>query len=206
MKIKLVIVDDHDILREGIRARLQDHEKFEILAEGRNGHEAVDLYQRHKPDILLTDISMPEMNGLDAAIKILADDPTAKVIRLRRSRIRHQGGEHWGQGFHFERCLKTRNGQRNLPYFTRWSIFRPRRHNQTLPNTTGGRFRINQTRTRCSFPYRQRRFKQRNRKRAKSLGAHNRKPSLINSRQNRWGKCHRLSQNRQRSKFVEVST
>lgn len=82
MKIKLVIVDDHDILREGIRARLQDHEKFEILAEGRNGHEAVDLYQRHKPDILLTDISMPEMNGLDAAIKILADDPTAKVIFL----------------------------------------------------------------------------------------------------------------------------
>ena len=82
MKIKLVIVDDHDILREGIRARLQDHDKFEILAEGRNGHEAIDLYQRHKPDILLTDISMPEMNGLDAAIQILADDPAAKVIFL----------------------------------------------------------------------------------------------------------------------------
>jgi two-component system nitrate/nitrite response regulator NarL len=82
MKITLVIVDDHDILREGIRARLQDHDKFEILAEGRNGHEAIDLYQRHKPDILLTDISMPEMNGLDAAIQILTDDSAAKVIFL----------------------------------------------------------------------------------------------------------------------------
>jgi DNA-binding NarL/FixJ family response regulator len=82
MKIKLVIVDDHDILREGIRARLQDHDKFEILAEGRNGLDAIDLYNRHQPDILLTDISMPEMNGLDAAVKILASAPNAKVIFL----------------------------------------------------------------------------------------------------------------------------
>jgi DNA-binding NarL/FixJ family response regulator len=82
MKIKLVIVDDHDILREGIRARLQDHDKFEILAEGRNGAEAVDLYERHKPDVLLTDISMPVMNGLDAATQILSSHQNAKVIFL----------------------------------------------------------------------------------------------------------------------------
>jgi DNA-binding NarL/FixJ family response regulator len=82
MKIKLVIVDDHDILREGIRARLQDHEKFEIIAEGRNGVEAVDLYARHKPDILLTDISMPVMNGLDAATQILSTNTAAKIIFL----------------------------------------------------------------------------------------------------------------------------
>jgi DNA-binding NarL/FixJ family response regulator len=82
MKIKLVIVDDHDILREGIRARLQDHDKFEIIGEGRNGQEAVDLYQRLHPDIVLTDISMPIMNGLDAATKILAADKDAKIIFL----------------------------------------------------------------------------------------------------------------------------
>lgn len=82
MKIKLVIVDDHDILREGIRARLQDHDKFDIIAEGRNGAEAVDLYNRCNPDILLTDISMPTMNGLDAATQILATYPDAKIIFL----------------------------------------------------------------------------------------------------------------------------
>ena len=82
MKIKLVIVDDHDILREGIRSRLQDHDRFEIIAEGRNGAEAVDLYEQHKPDILLTDISMPVMNGLDAATKILSTNDTAKIIFL----------------------------------------------------------------------------------------------------------------------------
>ena len=82
MKTKLVIVDDHDILREGIRARLKDHDKFDIIGEGRNGQEAIDLYHCCKPDIVLTDISMPIMNGLDAATKILAADKDAKIIFL----------------------------------------------------------------------------------------------------------------------------
>ena len=82
MKIKLIIVDDHDILREGIRARLQDNPKFEIIGEGANGQEAIDLYNHHQPDILLTDISMPIMNGLDSATKILATNPDAKIIFL----------------------------------------------------------------------------------------------------------------------------
>jgi len=82
MKIKLVIVDDHDILREGIRARLQDNPKFDIVGEGCNGKETIDLFHRCKPDIILTDISMPIMNGLDAATQILASDQSAKIIFL----------------------------------------------------------------------------------------------------------------------------
>jgi len=82
MAIKLVIVDDHDILREGIKARLQDHEKFDIIGEGCNGQEAVALYQKYKPDVVLTDISMPKMNGLEAAAEILAFDAEAKIIFL----------------------------------------------------------------------------------------------------------------------------
>jgi len=82
MAIKLIIIDDHDLLREGIKARLQDHEKFEIIGEGCNGQEAVALYRKYKPDVVLTDISMPKMNGLEAATEILADDAAAKVIFL----------------------------------------------------------------------------------------------------------------------------
>jgi two-component system, NarL family, nitrate/nitrite response regulator NarL len=68
--IKIIIVDDHHLLREGISARLSDVPYIEIIAEGCNGREAVDLCQRLQPDILLMDISMPEMNGLEAAGKI----------------------------------------------------------------------------------------------------------------------------------------
>ncbi len=65
--IKIIIIDDHDLLREGISARLQDVPYVEIIAEGSNGREAVDLCQRLQPDVLLMDISMPVMNGLEAA-------------------------------------------------------------------------------------------------------------------------------------------
>lgn len=82
MTIRLVIVDDHDILREGIKSRLEDNDKFEIIGEGSNGKEAIELYKKYKPDVLLTDISMPEMNGLEAAKEIMADSPDAKVIFL----------------------------------------------------------------------------------------------------------------------------
>lgn len=68
--IRLIIVDDHDLLREGISARLSDVGYVDIIAEGCNGKEAVDLCVRYDPDVLLMDISMPEMTGLEAAKKI----------------------------------------------------------------------------------------------------------------------------------------
>jgi DNA-binding NarL/FixJ family response regulator len=68
--IKLIIVDDHDLLREGISARLSDVAYVDIVAEGSNGQEAIDLCKQYDPDVLLMDISMPIMNGLEAAKKI----------------------------------------------------------------------------------------------------------------------------------------
>jgi DNA-binding NarL/FixJ family response regulator len=82
MKIRLVIVDDHDILREGIKARLKDDPQFEIVGEGCDGEEAIHLYTKTRPDILLTDISMPRVNGLEAATKVISMDSEAKVIFL----------------------------------------------------------------------------------------------------------------------------
>ncbi len=68
--INLLIVDDHDLLREGIVARLSDVDTIKIIGQGCNGKEAVALCKQYEPDVLLMDISMPEMNGLEAAKEI----------------------------------------------------------------------------------------------------------------------------------------
>lgn len=81
-RLRLVIVDDHDLLREGIRARLQDEDFVDIIGEGRNGLEAVDLCRTLRPDVILLDISMPEMNGLEAASRIRETVPLTKILFL----------------------------------------------------------------------------------------------------------------------------
>ncbi len=80
--IKIIIVDDHDLLREGIRARLSDVPYIEIVAEGCNGYEAVELCQKWRPDVLLMDISMPGMNGLEAAEKIREIELDTRILFL----------------------------------------------------------------------------------------------------------------------------
>lgn len=80
--IKLIIVDDHDLLREGISARLSDVAYVQIIAEGCNGKEAIDLCRRFHPDVLLMDISMPEMNGLEAAKRIMDLGLKTRVLFL----------------------------------------------------------------------------------------------------------------------------
>ncbi|MEX3009779.1 response regulator [Hoeflea sp. TYP-13] len=81
-RIRLVIVDDHDLLREGIRSRLADEDFVDIVGEGSNGHQAVELCQTLKPDLVLLDISMPEMNGLEAAQEIKRTRPETKILFL----------------------------------------------------------------------------------------------------------------------------
>lgn len=81
-RLRLVIVDDHDLLRDGIRARLQDEDFVDIIGEGRNGLEAVDLCRALQPDVILLDISMPEMNGLEAASRIREIVPLTKILFL----------------------------------------------------------------------------------------------------------------------------
>ena len=80
--IKIVIVDDHDLLREGISARLSDVGYIEITAEGGNGREAIDLCKRLEPDVLLMDISMPIMNGLEAAKQIMELGLKTRILFL----------------------------------------------------------------------------------------------------------------------------
>ncbi len=80
--IKLLLVDDHGIVREGLRALLDDGEEFVIVGEAGNGDEACDAVRRLHPDIVLMDLKMPGMAASDAIRVIRATSPSVKVIAL----------------------------------------------------------------------------------------------------------------------------
>jgi len=79
---RILIADDHEVARKGIRSLLEDHAGWEICGEARDGREAVEYAGKLKPDVLLLDIGMPNLNGLDAARQILATDPEARILIL----------------------------------------------------------------------------------------------------------------------------
>jgi DNA-binding NarL/FixJ family response regulator len=81
-KIKLLIVDDHAILREGLRALLSYFEDIEIVGEAANGEEAIELVKSLQPDIVLMDIIMPGMNGFEATRIIHEQFPQSRVLVL----------------------------------------------------------------------------------------------------------------------------
>ncbi len=80
--IRLLLADDHALVRDGIRARLMKVPEFEIVGEATNGKEALDLAKELRPDVLLMDVSMPLMNGLEAASQIRATCPEIAVLIL----------------------------------------------------------------------------------------------------------------------------
>jgi DNA-binding NarL/FixJ family response regulator len=80
--LRILIADDHEVARKGIRSLLESHAEWEVCAEAQDGREAVDYASRLKPDVLLLDIGMPNLNGLDAARQILALTPEARILIL----------------------------------------------------------------------------------------------------------------------------
>ena len=80
--IRIVLVDDHALVRTGIRSLLEHHGGFEVLAEGGSGEEALQLVRKHKPDILLLDLSMPGMSGLEVIRRLTRSDSKQKVAIL----------------------------------------------------------------------------------------------------------------------------
>ena len=80
MRIRIVIADDHALVRQGFRALLAAIADFEVVGEAANGREALKLVRALAPDVALMDISMPELNGLDATAQALHAQPQLKVI------------------------------------------------------------------------------------------------------------------------------
>ena len=80
--MRVMIADDHEIMREGLRALLESHDNIEVIGEATNGQEAIDQVAALQPDIVLMDISMPVMNGLDATKAIKKANPKVKILIL----------------------------------------------------------------------------------------------------------------------------
>jgi DNA-binding NarL/FixJ family response regulator len=81
-RIRLLAVDDHSLLRDGIAKLLAAQPDMELVAEASNGREAIEQFRLHKPDVTLMDLQMPEMNGVDAIIAIRGESPRARIIVL----------------------------------------------------------------------------------------------------------------------------
>jgi DNA-binding NarL/FixJ family response regulator len=81
-KIRVLIVDDHPLFRQGVRWNLEAAEDIEVLGEAENGQEAIKLSDRFQPDVVLVDINLPGLNGLEVARVIKRHHPAIAIIVL----------------------------------------------------------------------------------------------------------------------------
>ncbi|MEL3970759.1 response regulator transcription factor [Rossellomorea oryzaecorticis] len=82
MATNIVIIDDHQLFREGVKRILEFEPSFNVVAEGDDGSEAINLVESHEPDVVLMDINMPETNGVEATRELMNKYPETKVIIL----------------------------------------------------------------------------------------------------------------------------
>ncbi len=82
MSIKIILADDHQIVRQGLRTLLTAEPDMEVVAEADNGRAVLKLAQELSPQVVIMDISMPDLNGIEATRQILAESPGVKVIAL----------------------------------------------------------------------------------------------------------------------------
>jgi DNA-binding NarL/FixJ family response regulator len=80
MAISIAIIDDHSIIRAGIKSVLANHPVYQVCAEGSNGEEALRIAQEFSPEIMLLDISMPKLSGLDVIARVRRASPKTKII------------------------------------------------------------------------------------------------------------------------------
>ena len=82
MPLRILVVDDHAVVRRGVRSLLESHEGWEVCGEAATGREAVTESLRLRPDVVVMDVSLPELNGLDATRQILKAAPEIEVLVL----------------------------------------------------------------------------------------------------------------------------
>jgi two-component system NarL family response regulator len=80
--IRVLVVDDHPVVRQGLIGMLEKAPDIVIVGQGRNGHEAIAVFQQQQPDVTLMDLRMPEMEGVPAITVICSEFPNAQIIVL----------------------------------------------------------------------------------------------------------------------------
>jgi len=80
--MRILLVDDHKMMRDGLRALLEKHPGMEIAGEASSGFEALELARKLTPDLIVMDVTMPGLNGIEATRKIMAELPRTKVVAL----------------------------------------------------------------------------------------------------------------------------
>ena len=84
MNIRVLLVDDHEITRQGLRSQFEKESGIEIVAEAGDGRTAIALVSKHLPDIVVMDIGLPDLNGIEATRQIRDREPSVKVVALSR--------------------------------------------------------------------------------------------------------------------------
>jgi len=82
MSIRVILADDHKIIRDGLRTLIEKETGMEVVAEAENGRKTIRLTQKLIPNVVIMDVSMPDMNGIEATRKIIAEMPHVRVIAL----------------------------------------------------------------------------------------------------------------------------
>jgi DNA-binding NarL/FixJ family response regulator len=81
-KIRVLLADDHAVVRDGLRALLEDHSDIEVVGVAADGMETVRKAREHRPDVVVMDIAMPHLNGVEATRRVLSDCPECRVLIL----------------------------------------------------------------------------------------------------------------------------
>lgn len=82
MKTRILLADDHEVFREGLRSMIEKHDDLEVVGDAETGRVAVRMATQLKPDIIIMDIAMPDLNGIEATSQIRANVPETRVIAL----------------------------------------------------------------------------------------------------------------------------
>jgi DNA-binding NarL/FixJ family response regulator len=113
-KISLLVADDHFIVRMGLIGLVSTEPTMEIVAEAADGNQAVDLFAKHKPDLVLMDLRMPVKDGIEATVEIRGQDPQARILMLTTfdgDTDIHKALQAGAQGY----VLKSATGQELIP-------------------------------------------------------------------------------------------